>query len=126
MAQTADHLLVIGRGRLLADVSTAEFIDGSGAGTRRSPVFVRSPAGEALERLLLDRGHAVEHSDGGLLVRGATAPEIGDLAAANGFAVHELRSEKASLEAAFMAMTRDSVEVTADAPADGASVEKPS
>jgi ABC-2 type transport system ATP-binding protein len=89
-------------------------------------VFVRSPARESLERLLRERGHAVEPSDGGLLVRGATAPEIGDLAAANGFALHELRSEKASLEAAFMAMTRDSVEFTADAPADGASVEKPS
>jgi ABC-2 type transport system ATP-binding protein len=120
MAQTADHLLVIGRGRLLADVSTAEFIDGSGA--RRSPVFVRSPAAEALERLLTERGHAVEGRDGGLLVRGAAAAEIGDLAAAHGLAIHELRAEKASLEAAFMAMTRDSVEFSADTPA-GAAVE---
>ena len=119
MAQTADHLLVIGRGRLLADVSTAEFIDGGGAGARRSPVFVRSPGHEVLERLLVEHGHEVERDDGGLRVRGAAPAEVGDLAAAHGLAIHELRAERASLEAAFMEMTRDSVEFSADAPAAG-------
>ena len=113
MAQTADQLLVIGRGRLLADVSTDQFVDGGGVGGR-SPVLVRSPAREELGRLLIASGHAVEPIEGGLRVRGAEAAEIGDLAAAHGLAIHELRAEKASLEAAFMAMTRDSVEFAAD------------
>jgi ABC-2 type transport system ATP-binding protein len=121
MAQTADHLLVIGRGRLLADVSAAEFVDGHRDG-HGSAVFVRSPALPALERLLAERGHAVERVDGGLKVRGAEPAEVGDLAAAEGIAIHELHREKASLEAAFMAMTRDSVEFAADAPGDDAAL----
>ena len=125
MALTADHLLVIGRGRLLADVSTADFVAGSRNGSR-TPVLVRSPALDHLERLLVGSGREVERLEDGLRVRGADPAEIGDLAAGNGIAIHELHRESASLEEAFMAMTRDSVEFTADAPADGASVEKPS
>jgi ABC-2 type transport system ATP-binding protein len=117
MAQTADHLLVIGRGRLLADVSAAEFVDGHRDG-RGSLVLVRSPALDELERLLLQRGRSVERSDGGLRVRGAEPAEVGDVAAAHGIAIHELRREQASLEAAFMAMTRDSVEFAAEPPSD--------
>ncbi|MBA2644421.1 MAG: hypothetical protein H0U80_03140 [Solirubrobacterales bacterium] len=114
MAQTADHLVVIGRGRLLADVSAREFLDGSRDGNGGS-VLVRSPAGDALQRLLAERGHGVEATpDGAMRVRGAQPAEIGDLAAAHGLALHELRQEQASLEAAFMEMTRDSVEYSAE------------
>ena len=112
MAQTADHLLVIGRGRLLADVSTAEFVNRSAGGA----VVVRSPALGRLEQLLRERGLDVTAANGALRVQGAQAPQVGDLAAEHGLAIHELYTERASLEAAFMAMTAGSVEYAAEVP----------
>ena len=115
MAVTADHLLVVGKGRLLADVSTQEFIARGSTGTVR----VRSPRLPELARLLTEQGAGVEESDGALQVTGAGCAEVGDLAARHGLALHELVEQRASLESAFMEMTRDSVEyhAEADAPA---------
>jgi ABC-2 type transport system ATP-binding protein len=113
MAQTADHLVVIGRGKLLADVSTKDFISHSSKGSVR----VRSPQADELEQLLKADGIIVERVDGSLRLHGITTDRVGDLAAANHVTVHELVEEKASLEAAFMEMTRDSVDFHAGAPA---------
>jgi ABC-2 type transport system ATP-binding protein len=112
MAQTADHLIVIGRGKLLADVSTKQFIQHSSKGSVR----VRSPQSDELERLLVADGIDIEHVDGSLRLHGITTDRVGDLAAANHLTVHELVEEQASLEAAFMEMTRDSVDYHAGAP----------
>ena len=106
MALTADHLVVIGRGRLIADVSTAEFI--AGGSTNR--VRVRSPQQSELAALMTARGVAISQVDGYLEVRGIGCDEVGDLAAAGGITIHELFQERASLEEAFMELTRDSVD----------------
>jgi ABC-2 type transport system ATP-binding protein len=113
MSQTADHLVVIGRGKLLADVSTKEFISQSSKGSVR----VRSPQSDELERLLKAEGVIAERVDGSLRLHGITTDRVGDLAAANQLTVHELVEEQASLEAAFMEMTRDSVDFHAGAQA---------
>jgi ABC-2 type transport system ATP-binding protein len=113
MALTADHLVVIGRGRLLADVATRDFIDASSGNSVR----VRSPQRDQLSDLLRGRGLAPTEVDGYLQVQGVTTAEVGDLAAANGLTLHELFVQKASLEAAFMEMTSASVEYHADGAA---------
>jgi ABC-2 type transport system ATP-binding protein len=109
MALTADHLVVIGRGHLIADVSTAEFV----AGGSTTHVRVRTPQEPQLLELLGTQGIASEHVGNYLELRGATCEQIGDLAAANRITIHELFQEKASLEEAFMELTRDSVEYQA-------------
>jgi ABC-2 type transport system ATP-binding protein len=115
MSQTADHLVVIGRGKLLADVSTKDFISQSSKGSVR----VRSPQTDELERLLRADGIIVERVDSSLRLHGITTDRVGDLAAANQLTVHELVEEQASLEAAFMEMTRDSVDFHAGVAAPG-------
>jgi ABC-2 type transport system ATP-binding protein len=107
MALTADHLIVIGRGRLLADLPTAEFI----AANARGDVLVRSPRPGDLARLLTRHGATVApESDGGLAVSGMDAPAIAELAAEHGLGVHELTPRHASLEEAYLDITKDSVE----------------
>ena len=115
MALTADRLVVIGRGRLIADVSTAEFI----AGGSTNHVRVRSPQQEQLAAVFAARSVDTATVDGYLEVRGLTCEQVGDLAAENRITIHELFQEKASLEAAFMELTRDSVEYHAPAPGSG-------
>jgi ABC-2 type transport system ATP-binding protein len=106
MAQTADHLIVIGRGRLIADSSTQEFIERS---SERS-VLVRTPDAR-LAALLADNGGQVKpEADGALGVTGLEASRIGELAAGAGVVLHELTPRLASLEEAFMELTADSVE----------------
>ena len=113
MSQTADHLIVIGRGRLLADVPTAQLIESS---TRRD-VLVRSPRAGELAGLMAARGATVtREDDGGLAVTGLDAPAIGDLAAEHGIAVHALVPRSASLEEAYLDLTGDSVEYRAATP----------
>ncbi|GAB3599215.1 ABC transporter ATP-binding protein [Angustibacter peucedani] len=112
MSLTADHLIVIGRGKLLADVATKDFIDASSSNSVR----VRSPQADQLEQLLVGRQVAVRRVDRYLEVDGLSTDEVGDLAAASSLTVHELFTERASLEAAFMEMTKDSVEYHADVP----------
>jgi ABC-2 type transport system ATP-binding protein len=109
MALTADHLLVVGRGRLIADGPTAELI----ARNSVSRVVVRPGAAADVARLhaLLERrGASIEVGDGALTVSGLDAAEIGDLAARHSIALHELTTHRASLESVFMELTRDSVE----------------
>jgi ABC-2 type transport system ATP-binding protein len=107
MALTADHLIVIGRGRLIADTSVEDFIKrASGAVVR-----VRSPQATKLRELVLGKDVTVESSAANVLeVSGLTAEHIGELAAANHITLHELTTQQASLEEAFMELTRDEVE----------------
>jgi len=115
MALTAEHLIVIGRGRLVADAAIEEFVRQSS----RRDVLVRSPAAGALAGLLSRHGGAVTaETDGGLAVTGLDAAAIGDLARAHGITLHELTPRHASLEEAFMELTQDSVDYRADLPAD--------
>src|SRR6478609_9335348 len=108
MALTAHHLVVIGKGRLIADLPIAEMI----AAASRATVLVRSPAAARLVELLIgpDVSVAVGDNPTQLDVSGLTAAQIGDIAAANGIAIHELTPQRASLEDAFMEMTNSSIE----------------
>ncbi len=113
MALTADHLIVIGRGRLIADTSVEEFVRSAS----RAVVRVRSPQAGRLAELLAAPQVAVSVVEPSLLeVEGLTAAEIGDTALAHGIAVHELTPQQASLEEAFMDLTREDVEFRAAEP----------
>ncbi|MFG2407994.1 ABC transporter ATP-binding protein [Streptomyces brevispora] len=115
MAVTADHLIVIGRGQLVADCSTAEFIERS---TKQS-VLVRTPEQEKLAGLLRAEGATVTETEDGLAVVGLDAPRISELAAAGNLALHELSTSRGSLEEAFMELTKDAVEYDAAVPTTG-------
>jgi ABC-2 type transport system ATP-binding protein len=121
MAVTADHLIVIGRGKLIADCPTQEFIERS---SERS-VLVRSPQGAALTDLLAAEGGKVTTKPGNggqpdaLTVTGLEAPRIGEIAAAGGIVLHELTPQLASLEEAFMELTAGSVEYAVPGHLDG-------
>ena len=112
MAVTADHLIVIGRGKLIADCPTHEFIERS---SERS-VLVRSPQAAALTELLVAEGGKVTAGPGNggqpgpLTVTGLAAPRIGEIAAGRGIVLHELTPQLASLEEAYMELTAGSVE----------------
>ncbi|HEX6361070.1 ABC transporter ATP-binding protein [Actinophytocola sp.] len=107
MAQTADHLVVIGRGRLIADTGMSEFLHASGEGT----VLVRTPESGSFARRLTAAGATVrEGTESALVVSGMTSTEIGKLAAYHGVTLSELTPQRPSLEDAFMELTRDSVE----------------
>ena len=120
MSITADRLIIIGRGRLIAETTVEEFLKG-GTGNF---VRVRSPAADRLARLLKAKGlTAVRDPDGALSVTGAGLAAIGDLAAANGLTLHELSAHTASLEDTFMELTRDSIDFrTGEGAADAALV----
>jgi ABC-2 type transport system ATP-binding protein len=110
MALTADHLIVIGRGRKIADTSTEEFLSQASGNVVR----VRSPQASELGALLAGPDVTVAVLEPGLLeVHGRTAAQIGDAAAASGLALHELTPQQASLEEAFMDLTREDVEFKA-------------
>ncbi len=113
MALTAEHLVVIGRGQLLADTTVAEFIESS---SRRSVREV-SPQAALLRDRLVAAGGVVTDDGEGLEVTGLEQRVVGDVAAAAGATVHELRTQAPSLEEAFMELTRDSVEYSATASA---------
>ncbi len=107
MALTADHVVVIGRGRLIADRPVAELV----ADRSRQFVRVRTPEPQRLVPLLESAGGQVDPgTDGALTVTGLGAEAIGDLAGEHGVRLHELTPLQASLEEAFMDLTRDSVE----------------
>ena len=113
MALTADHLVVIGRGRLIADQPVADFV----AQSSHQSVLVRTPRPEPLRAALTEAGGRVDPGDdGALVVAGLPAAAIGDLAAGLGIALHELSPQTGSLEDAFMELTRDSVEFRAEPP----------
>lgn len=104
MEATADHIIVIGRGRLIADTSIAAFTQRSAS----SHVRVVSPCAADLVPLLERAGATVNAEDGALIVTGIEAPAIGNVAAVNGLELHELSPRRASLEAAFMELTQES------------------
>ncbi|MFF0597284.1 ABC transporter ATP-binding protein [Streptomyces antibioticus] len=107
MALTAEHLVVIGQGRLLADTSMADFI----ARNSRSFVRIRTPQRERLLDLLRGAGLTVVESGSGVLeADGGTSEQIGELAARHQITLHELSPQQASLEEAFMRLTAESVE----------------
>jgi len=107
MALTADHLVVIGQGRLLADTSMADFIQQNS----RSYVRIRTPHRERLLDVLHQAGiTVVESGNGTLEVDGGKSEQIGELAAQHQLALHELSPQQASLEEAFMQLTAESVE----------------
>jgi ABC-2 type transport system ATP-binding protein len=107
MALTADHLVVIGQGRLLADTSMADFI----AENSRSYVRIRTPQREQLLDALHGAGvTVVEAGDGVLEVDGDKSEAVGELAARQQIVLHELSPQRASLEEAFMQLTAESVE----------------
>jgi ABC-2 type transport system ATP-binding protein len=113
MAQTADRLIVIGRGRLIADTTTAQLIESS----TRSDVLVRAPRAAELADLIKARGATVHpEEDGGLAVTGLDAPAIGDLAAEHGIAVHALIPRSPSLEEAYLDLTGESTDYRAATP----------
>jgi ABC-2 type transport system ATP-binding protein len=110
MALTADHLIVIGRGRLIADMSVDEFVQ-KASGTR---VRVRSPQATRLRELVLGPNVSVASSESSVIeVDGLTAEQIGEIAVSHKIVLHELTPVQASLEEAFMELTRDEVEYKA-------------
>ncbi|MFJ6747335.1 ABC transporter ATP-binding protein [Streptomyces sp. NPDC091266] len=107
MALTAEHLVVIGQGRLMADTSMADFIHQNS----RSYVRMRSPEQERLLDVLHGEGiKAVAVGNGSLEIDGVPADRLGELAAQKQFVLHELSPQQASLEDAFMQLTAESVE----------------
>jgi ABC-2 type transport system ATP-binding protein len=118
MENTADHLIVVGRGRLIADCGMAEFIArGSGQAVR-----VATPQPDDLARAVAGAGATLIRAaeagpDGDLEVHGLTAAEVGDLAFAHGVRLHHLAASRVSLEQVFMELTADSVQYHAGVPA---------
>jgi ABC-2 type transport system ATP-binding protein len=114
MENTADHLIVIGKGRLISDCTTEEFI----AANSQQSVRVRSPQAGELAAAASAAGAAVRNDeDGALMLLGMTAAQVGDLAFEHGIRIHELAPAHASLEQAFMELTASSVEFHAGVPA---------
>jgi ABC-2 type transport system ATP-binding protein len=123
MALTADHLIIIGRGRLIRDISVDDFVRESS----KRVVRVRSPQADQLRGLVVAQRASVSTEEPGVLsVEGLTAEQIGRIAAVNGIVLAELTPQAASLEEAFMELTHDEVEYrnssTITAVADGAGV----
>jgi ABC-2 type transport system ATP-binding protein len=107
MALTADHLIVIGRGKLIADTSVDDFV----ARASQKVVLVRSPELDRLRDALAGPGVSfVPAERGALEIHGLTAEQVGDAASAGGIALHELTPHQASLEEAFMNLTKDELE----------------
>jgi ABC-2 type transport system ATP-binding protein len=113
MEHTADQLIVIGRGKLIADCTMKEFV----AGASGAAVRVRTPSADQLVNAVTAKGAtAAAGDDGAVEVRGMTTEQVGDLAFGEGIRLHELTTVRASLEEAFMELTADSVEYHADVP----------
>ena len=110
MALTADRLLIIGRGRLIADTTIDEFL-GNGVG---SFVRVRSPQADVLTTLLQARGATVVlQTDGALRITGAGGDTVGEIARENGVTLQELSTQQATLEQRYMELTSDTVDYRA-------------
>ena len=108
MALTADHIIVLGRGQVLADAPVQEFISGSG----QSSVRVRTPRPDLLAAALPGTP-GTQLPDGAISLSGVTAEQIGEAAAAAGVVLHELTPVSSSLEEAYMSLTQDEVEYRA-------------
>jgi ABC-2 type transport system ATP-binding protein len=113
MALTAEHLIVIGRGELIADTGVKEFLSGA---SNRS-VRVRSPQASRLAETISGEEVAIESLEPSVIeVRGLDSEQIGAIAAENGIVLYELTPQQASLEEAFMELTGDAVEFQAPGP----------
>ena len=107
MSLTADHLIIIGRGRLIRDISVSDFVRDSS----RNVVRVRTPQAGELRELLLGPGVRVSSDERSVLeIEGLTSDDIGRSAASSGFVLYELTPVEVSLEEAFMALTHDDIE----------------
>ena len=108
ISQTAERLIVIGRGRLIADATVSEIVAEASEG---GAVMVRSPQAEELRRALVNAKATVSSLERGLLeVHGLTSADVGGVAAREGIVLHELVAQKASLEEAFMRLTGGALE----------------
>ena len=103
MSNTADRLVVIGRGRLIASTTVGEFVSRCGAATVR----VRSPHLEQLRAVLVDAGLAVDATPDALTVHDTSTDAVGELAARHSLALHELSAQEVSLEQAYLSSTDD-------------------
>jgi ABC-2 type transport system ATP-binding protein len=111
MALTAEHLIVIGRGRLIADTGVEEFVQGAS----KQSVRVRSPEVARLAELLAGAAVAIDAVEASVVeIRGVDSERIGTTAAEHGIVLYELTPQRASLEEAFMELTRDSLEFHTD------------
>ncbi|MGH2903453.1 MAG: ABC transporter ATP-binding protein [Solirubrobacteraceae bacterium] len=116
MSQTAEHLIVIGRGALIADTTVEEFV---ARASGDAPVRVRSPEITKLgDALALEQANVLSPEHGMLEVRGLSCERIGEIAAAQGLVLHELTPLQATLEEAFMDLTQDAVEYHAVSAAE--------
>jgi ABC-2 type transport system ATP-binding protein len=106
MSQMADNIIVIGKGKMIADTTISKIISGSS----HSSVFVRAHSLHKLEHLLNEKSWTYQAADGGLKVNGVKTDEIGELAFHAGIPVLELSKQAASLEEAFLELTADSQE----------------
>ena len=115
MENTADHLIVIGKGKLIANCTVDEFI----ASNSQLTVRVRTPHPDELARLVAARGGTVkDNGDGVMVVSGLAVSQVGDLAYDNSIRLHELAPVQASLEQAFMDLTASSVQFHAGVPGE--------
>ncbi|TNC26176.1 ABC transporter ATP-binding protein [Amycolatopsis alkalitolerans] len=106
MALTASNLVVIGKGQLISQSTTKQFV----ARAAENSVKVRSPHLDRLRPAVERAGGTIVDSDGGVVISGMESDKIGELAAENGVVLHELSPQTGSLEQAFMQITGDSVE----------------
>lgn len=114
MALTASELIVIGKGKLITQSSTDEFV----AKASENSVRVRGPQLDRLRQVLREANASVTDADNAIIVSGMDIERIGELALANQLALHELSPQRGSLEQAFMRITGDSVEYHADLEAE--------
>ncbi|CAA0108770.1 ABC transporter ATP-binding protein NatA [Mycolicibacterium vanbaalenii] len=112
MANTADRLVVIGRGKLIASTTVTEFIGSSG----RATVWVRSPQLGRLREVLSASGLSVTAEPEALAVHEATTDAVGELAARHSITLHELRAEQVSLEQAYLSSTDDATDYRGGRP----------
>ncbi len=113
MAQTADHVMVLGRGRIIADAPIAELLSAGSQPTVR----VDSPDAIRLGELLRAEGARSTQDSRGteLLLEGIAAARVGEIAAQHGIVLHALSTERATLEAAYLALTQGETEYATDA-----------
>jgi len=112
MAQTADHIIVLGRGRVIADAPVGDIVARSAGGS----VTVRTPDADKLSAAVTSEGGSVTlASDGSLLITGLGAPRVGEIAARDRVVLHELSLAAGTLEEAYLALTQDEVEYHAGA-----------
>jgi len=117
MAMTAEHLIVIGRGKLIADTGVDEFVQGAS----KQSVRVRSPQLERLVELLAGPEVRIETVQPSVVdVYGLDSERVGTIAAEHRIVLYELSPQRASLEEAFMELTRDSLEFHTDEDSPGA------